>query len=277
MNDLKIKELAKKWYKILNFPEEYNEKFDELLNSVTGLSEISIFDFDLVANKENFKENAVMALYFCEETSKIFEKRGIPYNVLTDTLWDIKWRIMKYTNRVGEMGLDKLCDWLYLHLRGENIQLGRLQFQIRKALHNIPEHSITPDTPTLAVHIPSGAKLTAAAALESFCLADEFFPKYFPEHEYQIFTCSSWLLDKTLKEFLPDGSGILEFASLFEIIEYDKSFDAFIFAFPYGTTKDNVKDFIPTTSLQRKIKDHVLAGGELYAGYGIRKSAKIIR
>ncbi len=273
--DEKIKAIAKKWYSKLDFPKEYDEKFEELLQNTSDFEELSIFDFDLKANEKEYQKNAVYALYFCEETERIFAKKNIPCNILLDTLWDIKFRTIVYTDRVGKMGLDKLCDWLFLHLKGENIHLGRLQYQIKNFGYDVPTHGLFTGDPILAVHIPSGPKLTKESALASFKLAENFFKKYFPEHNYKCFTCNSWLLDnKNLPEFLPAGSNILDFQSVFEIVELGSSDDAFIFAFPHGVNRENVKDFTPKTSLQSKIKDFVLKDGVLYMGFGIHKKSQ---
>ncbi len=273
--DKRVKSIAEKWYKRLDFPKEYDGKFYKLLDSVSGFSETDIFHFDLEKNKGNYRENAVYALYFCEETENIFKKRNIPDEILLDTLWDIKWRITIYTDRVGEMGLDKLCDWLHLHLKGENIKLGRLQYQMRTSGYDFPESGISKGEPMLAVHIPSGPKLTMEIALESFSFAEDFFREYFPDYKYKCFTCNSWLLDEKLIPLLPEGSNILGFQSLFNIVFQDPTnAGALMFAFPHGTTAENLKDYMPKTSLQKKIRDFILSGGVLNLGFGIREKQK---
>ena len=49
-------------------------------------------------------------------------------------------------------------------------------------------------------------------------LANDFFTTFFPEHNYNIFTCRSWMLFSPTQDLLPPDSKIKAFADYFEII-----------------------------------------------------------
>ena len=270
-SDIKVKALAEKWYKKLSFPEKYDEEFKRLLETEEDFEDVSIADFDLEGHKDEYSRNVIRALYFCEEASKFFEEKAIPEEIMLDTFSDIRFVIMKYTEIFGKLSLKGLDDWIFLHLSFKLFKVGRLQYQLRGAEGGAEHLGLAEGEPVLAVHIPRGEKLTVESALESFNSANEFFEKYFPEYEYRYFTCHSWMLDKTLCNMLSPDSNIIKFQKLFEHA-LDVPLDAaFSFVFPYGITRDNVKDFEPKSSLQKNLKDYVLAGGELYYTFGIRK------
>ncbi len=271
MSEKKVKLLAEKWYKRLGVPCEYDERFHELLQAESGFSEMKFEDFDLEANKDNHARNVIWALYFCEEVSKRYKERCIPDEILLDTLSDIRNRIIKNTEELGYLAMKSLNSWFFLHLSFKLFKVGRLQYQLRGSAAGAEHLGLPEGEPVLAVHIPKGEPLTEESVLNSYDLANEFFKEYFPEYEYKFFTCSSWLLDKTLNNFLPPDSNIIKFQNLYEHARQIELDAAFSFCFPYGVTRENIKDFTPKTSLQAKIREHVLSGGKLYYTFGIRK------
>jgi hypothetical protein len=101
--------------------------------------------------------------------------------------------------------------------------------------------------------------------------AKSFVKKYFPEFEFNKFVCYSWLLWSDLEDFLGADSNILKFAKLFELEFEKEQDDAIIFAISKLAKKENIAEFEVKTGLQKKLQAHVLAGGKLYVGAGIRK------
>ena len=266
-----VKTLAKKWYEKLGFPKEYDERFYALLDSEDGFSEMKFEDFDLENNREEYRRNVIWALYFCEEVSLKFKENNIPESIMWDTLLDVKFHILKFTEPTGELHLRGLSTWLFLHLSFKLFKVGRLQFQIRGAEGGAERLGLNEGEPVLAVHIPKGEPLTPESALESFELANKFFNQYFPDYEYKFFTCHSWLLDKVLNKFLSPDTNIIKFQNLYEYACESELDSAIAFCFPYGVTRENIKDFTPKTSLQAKIRDYVLSGGKLHYTFGIRR------
>lgn len=138
--------------------------------------------------------------------------------------------------------------WFTRHFRGSLYRLGRLQFDRAE--------------PALEVHIPGDGPLTPAACDESFAAARPFFAEHFPDEHYDRATCSSWLLDPQLADYLPADSNILRFQRRFTLLSQGEPGDdeivEFIFDLPPGSTLPR------RTTLQRAIADHLAAGNHWY-------------
>ena len=72
-----VKELAKKWYNIIGFPEKFDEGFEKLLQEESDIAPMKFEEYDLIANRPNKGKNLVMFLYnkykqyFCVFFTKI--------------------------------------------------------------------------------------------------------------------------------------------------------------------------------------------------------------
>ena len=110
------------------------------------------------------------------------------------------------------------------------------------------------------VHIPAIAPLTYEECKAGIEQAREFFPKYFPEFNFQGFITTSWLFDPTLQDFLPPSSNIVKFQSLFHL--YPKiGANAWQIRERVFGNPDLPLDQVPQkTSLQRIVREKILAG-----------------
>ena len=261
MSEVRVKELAEKWYKILNFPKEADKDFYNLLNNESGFSEMPFSEFDLVENNPNFRKNAIWALYFCEELSEKFKQKGISEKIMLDTFASIKSNMLKGFDVTGEIAVRAFSAWLYLYYNFKLFNIGRLQYELRGASGGAEHLGLPKGEPVLAVHIPVGDKLTVDSCLDSFKSANEFFAEYFPDYNYRYFTCLSWLLDRNLENVLPESSNIIKFGRLFDHAADIKQDDAIVFTFPLGTTRENIKDAEAKTTLHKNLKAYVLSGG----------------
>lgn len=171
-------------------------------------------------------------------------KQGIPEEISRATLAQFGSRV-----RQGEVTRHH---WLTRHFRGSLYRLGRLQF----------DRAVLDGEPVLEVHIPGDGPLTPAACDESFAAAKPFFAEHFPDEHYDRATCSSWLLDPQLADYLPADSNILRFQRRFTFLSKGEPDDdeivEFIFGDPPGPTLPR------QTSLQRAIADHLAAGNHWY-------------
>lgn len=129
---------------------------------------------------------------------------------------------------------------------------------------------ITPGDHMVEVHIPgrtSGGKLLWEDCLASYAQAIEFFPRYYPQMKFTLFTCWSWLLDPSLPKILPPESNIVKFQSPFHLLPVVGSEgQCYDLAFGHGTL--DITAVIPTTSLQRAIVDFVRAGNRMRSAAG---------
>ena len=200
--------------------------------------------------------------------------RGIPDDVSWATLADLSRHVAQYRRRHdGETGLDTEW-WLTLHWRGALYELGRLQFNLY-ALKTGPggplfwyadaELASLPaefqvGAPALGVHVPVGAQLDAAECDASFRRAASFFPTYFPTETPRLATCTSWLLDAHLADYLPADSNIVRFQQRFTIVPGALEPYTEIFNWVFDRIPESLDELQPRSRLEHAVVDHVRAG-----------------
>ena len=263
-----VSKTIEKWYKKLPFSSLYDTQFYRALHDIKISDAISIDRYDLGC--ENGKRNLLSFLYLCEGVSKKYAERGIPENVLLETLNDIVIFTNEWSAVKGELYLGEL-NWLIRHIRCSIFKLGRLQFAFGNAECDSERHGIKKGDPVLEMHIPKGGKLDRASVLDSVKQAKNFFAKYFPDYKYKCMTCHSWLLDDKLKEVLPEESNIISFGNMFDKIRDDDTNILLRYLFRWDTTDLNVSYAVPNTSLAEKIKKAVMRGEKFHETLGIFK------
>lgn len=261
------KQIAEKWYKTLEFNREYDKTFYDALDKKEIFYD-SICDYDI--NSSDGLSNLIHTLYFCESLKLEYEKRGIGNEILIDTLKDIPRWTDTYTNLKGTLYLGEL-GWLRNHLTLRLFKLGRLQFCFEDAHEDYSDVDVKKGEKIIGIHIPSTGPLNVEECKESIENARKFFEKYFPEYEYKIFKCHSWLLDETLKKVLKKESNILKFQTLFDIVSKSPSDAILKYIFTWDTTKENLVQKECTSSLAKLVKETVLSGETFFESNGIIK------
>jgi hypothetical protein len=130
------------------------------------------------------------------------------------------------------------------------------------------ERILAPGDPILEVHIPAGNRMDFGACGDSFCLAVDFFPRYFPDRPFKGFCCGSWLLNTQFQDMLPPDSNIVRFQKefyLFPIFSSGRSGFERIFGRDIKGLSEAPRD----TTLRRAVLDHLQAGGYLRGGGGL--------
>ncbi len=263
-----VEKIIEKWYKKLEFPKEYDAEFYEALKTTPISDAITLESYDKTC--KNGKRNLLSFLYFCEELSKKYEEKGIPEEILLDTLSDIPRWAITHSGLKGELFLGEL-PWLSNHLGFELFKIGRLQFRMNGATRDFDKVGIKKGDPIMEIHIPAEGKLDKELAKESIARSKEFFKKYFPEYSWEYYTCDSWLLDTALKKYLPENSNILNFQALFEI-DYEPESDALLrYLFKWNTNILNLKYEPAFSSLAQKIKPAALSGEKFHESWGFIK------
>lgn len=169
---------------------------------------------------------------------------GVPEDVSRDTLADVGRKVRAY-------GATTDIPWLVGLLRADVVALGRLQ------LERVAE-------PTgRAVHIPEQGPLDPAQVDDALGRARAMFGP-------GPMTCTSWLLDPTLRTGLPPSSNIVRFAERFAVDpdadpeEHPGAGDAAVAKFVFRRPLAEVLDpeaVVPRTRLERLVADHLRAGG----------------
>ncbi len=215
-----------------------------------------------------------------------YKEKNIPENIFWDTMSDIKIWIDDHRARTDEDGVFEL-HWLMHHMNLNIFKIGRLQYQkfvwYFKTTYNKNGVKIGLGDKFINMHIPRGAKLDYDECVKSMDMAKEFFSKYFPEFPNNKYACHSWLLYPGNKNFMPEGSNILKFASLYDIIEENEDPES-AYLWLYGQKFKNAEliknrketgnyghiDVLPQkSSLQKSTIDFIKNGGIFGEALGV--------
>jgi hypothetical protein len=207
------------------------------------------------------------------ELRRWHREHGIGDDVSWNTLSDLGRHIRLYRRRRGSVGLDEQF-WFSLHFRGDLFELGRLQFNpyplatgpagplfwYEAAAIETLGDGFRPGDPALGVHIPESGPLTPAACDASFQAAREFFADLFPAQKYRVATCTSWLMDDQLLEYLDPDTNIARFQRRFELVPGARDADYSPLLFVFGKQPSELAQIVPHTRLEHAIVDHLAAG-----------------
>ncbi len=215
-----------------------------------------------------------------------YKEKNIPEEIFWDTMTDIKIWIDDHRTRTDEDGLFEL-HWIMHHMNLNIFKVGRLQYQkfiwYFKSTYNKNGVKIGFGDKFINMHIPRGAKLDYDECVKSLEMAKEFFEKYFPEFPNNKYACHSWLLYPGNKNFMPEGSNILKFASLYDIIEENEDPES-AYLWLYGQKFKNAEliknrketgnyghiDELPQkSSLQKSTIDFIKNGGIFGEALGV--------
>lgn len=97
------------------------------------------------------------------------------------------------------------------------------------------------------------------------------FEKFFPTHQFNYFTCHSWLLDTTLLDLLPQGGNIQRFQELFEIVRLDPSDSLLGYVFQWKADRSAARRIYPATSLAKSVQKAIAESRTFYVGLGFIK------
>ncbi|MBP3301441.1 MAG: DUF5596 domain-containing protein [Clostridia bacterium] len=205
--------------------------------------------------------------YALNNALALHEKRGIPHEISVAIFKDVNLWIGNHIVQFGTPGI-KVFSWLKFHLRGELYRLGRLQFRPVKT-NRAPEGEWVFET-----HVPQGEPLDEQACLDSFARAKPFFAQYFPEVDAKYFDCNSWLLNPNHAYVMGENSNVVKFMRLWELRSINckgKSSGTITRVFGFGATREDLPNLPEKTTMQRKVKAFLLAGGDLSDTYGVRR------
>jgi GNAT domain-containint protein/N-acyltransferase family protein len=208
------------------------------------------------------------------EIRALHTRSGVPPEIAGATLADLGRHM-----RIDAVMHDRPClvsqNWLERHWRGVLLEVGRLQFEWYRhgAGHladpgaaGADQATLRHRTPTgasaLDLHIPFAGPLSPALCDASIAEAHGLFEALFPGRRFEIATCTSWLLDEQLREYLPPDSNIIRFQRRFTPVEgaVDGTDDMHRFIFqrprPY-----EIDELPQRTSLERAFVTHLRNGG----------------
>jgi hypothetical protein len=195
-----------------------------------------------------------------------------------DVADDISWETLSHLGRAmasyrrthGHAGIS-LNFWDWLRYSGWLYQAGRLEVTVYR-LRTHPKEAgplfwyddetaarldlpFRIGDPALSIHVPAAEPLAPDACDESFARIRAGFPGR------RVATCTSWLLDDQLAEYLPADSNILAFQRRFQLVPGARDDDEFMLRSVFGAGRPQDLDALPQrTTLERAIVRHLRAG-----------------
>jgi GNAT-like C-terminal domain/N-acyltransferase N-terminal domain len=208
------------------------------------------------------------------EIRAFHDRLGVPPAIAQATLADLGRHMRIDAVMHGRPCLDSQ-GWLQRHWRGVILEVGRLQFEWFRhgAGHLASPAATAPDqatlrqrTPTgasaLDVHIPFAGPLTPALCDVAIADAHRLFEALFPDRRFAVATCTSWLLDEQLREYLPADSNIIRFQRRFApvdgAVDGTDEMHRFIFQRPAPYA---IEQLPQRTTLERAFVAHLRRGG----------------
>ncbi len=188
-------------------------------------------------------------LYASVNAYETYKQKGIDDGIFFETM-------KVYTRFIDETYLQKgnfIFDrgwWTIRHAGCHLFRLGELEY----------EAVFDENRLNVYIHIPSDARILPDFIDASLEQARAFINNRYPLIKKWDFYCHSWLLDSQLKGFLNENSNIISFQNRFEIID-DSMVDTNINKWLFNTASTDYNTFCENTSLQKKVKKHLLAGG----------------
>lgn len=209
-------------------------------------------------------------LFLSKKLKNIYANKNLSDEIYYNTMLDLKWKLTETHNLYGIWGAF-VAHWFRELFTLERFALGRLQFDIVELSEDFKDGDIFLSKNDFAVnvHIPPMGKLDYNDCLNAYKQAYEFFSDY-QINGKMVFCCHSWLLHPALKKILPQNSNILKFNGDYKILRVDDR-DPFlegwrIFYCHCDTTK--IKDYPENTSLQKAMKNWLLAGNKMGSALG---------
>ena len=190
------------------------------------------------------------------QTHQVYVEKGIPEVVFIDTMKFFS-RFVNFHQAVYGFPAFTWAWWVPRQLSLNEFRIGSLEYE-----------TVETDTDRrIYIHIASDSVLSLPRLRESYLTARRFFADFFPAYANVDMFCESWLLCPVLHELLPASANILAFQRSFDVDKVDPENDGFML-WVYGRKDTRPTDLPERTSLQRKMKTHLLQGGKIGAASG---------
>jgi hypothetical protein len=201
---------------------------------------------------------------------------GVPDDISWETLSWLGKAMAAHRRKHGKAGVS-LTNWDWLRFSAWLYQIGRLEVtpywllthpEVAGPLFWYDEETAAQFGPgykkgatALSLHIPALDPLTTEACSESLGRMQTAFNKIEPGGPPRIATCTSWMLDEQLAEYLPSDSNILAFQRRFTLVPGARDNDDWILRVVFGDERPKDLDALPQrTTLERAVVDHLRQG-----------------
>jgi len=205
-----------------------NDDFNAVVKLFYDVDELRPADIERAMEKVSrdtgVHEYTVKYLYYVCLTKflpKLYKEKGIPEEVMWDSLEDFKYKLFECLEVHGIPGFHS-TSWFYSFLRARLFKLGRMEYHIipyRGDTVEIGGVTVKDGDDTINIHIPSAKdSFGKEARYDSYSKAYRFFKDVIGQ-EVKVFQCNSWLLYSKNLEILPETSNIVSFIGDFKIVK----------------------------------------------------------
>lgn len=259
----------------------YEAEFDGFVdvyfesNCDSGKLDGILKEFAGKAGGSHFSYWMLMLILATERAKPMYDARGVSEEVFWDTFADLRSKAIECHDVQGIWGTF-VAFWYGLFYTCKILKFGRLEYQEcdcgNENIYTVGGIKILPGMKLLSIHIPSNfGSFSKEIRMDSYKKAYDFFSKAYGM-DTLIFECGSWLLCPVYREVLGPESNVVSFMDDFKIISSRSSDDHFGDAWRvFGKAAHDgtpLADWPEDTTMRRKIKAHLLAGGKTGSGRG---------
>ena len=186
----------------------------------------------------------------------LYDRLGIPEEIYVDTMGAFSRFVREHKESFGCYGFNR-GRWTTRQVSAKLFRIGQLEYEL----------TTLDGADVVSLHIPTDADLRPEVLLPSLKEDLAVFYRLFPAYQGKPVYCHTWLLSPLLKDFLPAQSNILQFQKLFDITP-DETPGNDVLLWVFKNPKLPKEDYPEDTSLQRKLKQFFLEGGQFTEGLG---------
>lgn len=121
----------------------------------------------------------------------------------------------------------------------------------------------------VSIHIPAEGEFTVEICLQSIKEMYEVIKKYYVEKNIRAFICTSWMMDKRLRDIMGRDTNITRFADLFyayPLVSKGEDVKTYLF---HVNENIELQDYPENSSMQRLVKKYLCEGNYIYEKGGI--------
>lgn len=185
-----------------------------------------------------------------------YDRLGISEKIYVDTMSAFSRFVREHRESYGSYGFDRGF-WTTRQVSGKLLRIGQMEYEL----------TTLDGEAVISLHIPTDVDLRPDVLRPSMKEGLAELYRIFPECEGRKVYCHSWLLSPLLKDLLPETSNILRFQELFDIMP-DSTPGRDVLLWVFKNPRLPKENYPENTSLQRKLKQFFLNGGEFLEGKG---------
>lgn len=251
------------------YEKDYEMDFTPIFDAMGEISKVS--------GVKKYTLDYLYMISLVPHLKELYEQKGIAYEILYDSVCDLKWKIFECKELYKFWGTF-VGWWTIGFFKLKRFAFGRLQFNLRTFSRDF-EHNGTvykEGDIYLDVHIPSSGPLKYDECISSYKRAAEFFKDYFVDKPI-IFGCRSWILSSNNYKILPETSNVLSFMKDYTILEEKKDDNNSNLWRIFGTFSlpSNPENLPQDTSLRRAFVKWLNNGNTIDEAFGILMYEKI--